>query len=144
MLDNIKTVEDTMPAGIAGAWPWLNRWVQTGRTEFGDSDVPPYVTALMTALTEYAKIMSGATGAAGITDTARAEALHMLNENMNKETVMKVFKVIRRDAENRKRRLYGQLELIKGGIADQDRPGGPTEKAEEPADTNDKTPDWAR
>ena len=143
MLKNMETVERVMPEGIGGAWPWLNRWVQTGRTQFGDENVPAYATALITVLTEYAKIMSGATGAAGITDSAREEALQMLSPDFNKDQVREVFDVIRTDAKNRKVTLYDKLKEVRNRIRTTGTAGEGREPSVDDADDEYK-PSWAR
>lgn len=102
MIRNMKVVEDTMPGGIGESMPFINRWVQYGKTEFGDEKVPAYTTALLTVMDEYAKVLAGASGGSMTTDAARAQAVSMLRPDMTKDQVLNVFNtVIRPDADNR-------------------------------------------
>lgn len=56
----------------------LTRWIRSGATQFGDVNVPRYQAALISGLDEYAKILSGATGAGGSTDASRAQAASLI------------------------------------------------------------------
>ena len=67
----------------------INKWRMTGSKQFGDTTVPPYMTALISALDEYAKVLSGATGAAGSTDTSRNQAASLISEGSTKEQLVK-------------------------------------------------------
>ena len=67
----------------------INKWRMTGSKQFGDTTVPPYMTALISALDEYAKVLSGSTGAAGSTDTSRNQAASLISEGSTKEQLVK-------------------------------------------------------
>lgn len=56
----------------------LTRWVRSGESQFGDTEVPVYMAALISGLDEYAKVLAGATGAAGSTDASRAQAVSVI------------------------------------------------------------------
>jgi hypothetical protein len=66
-------------------YPAINRMVMTGRTQTGDTPTAQYVNALIAARTEYAKVLSGSTGAQGITDAARREANEMFSQYASPE-----------------------------------------------------------
>lgn len=96
--------------------PWLNRWIESGQTQFGDTNVPPYVTAMLTGANEYAKIMSGSTGAQGSTVDSRREAAELFSPYLSKGQIDRVVAVAKQDMQNRKGSLYGQIDDIKGRL----------------------------
>lgn len=93
--------------------PWINKWVETGETQAGNTDVPPYVTALLTGANEYAKIMSGSTGSTGSTVDSRREAAELFSPYLNKGQIDRVVAIAKQDMANRKASLYGQVDDIK-------------------------------
>lgn len=128
MLSNMKIAEEKMPAGAGPTTlPFIDRWVESGRTEFGDANVPPYVTSLLTVANEYAKVMSGSTGSQGSTVDSRKEAREMLNAALNSGQINQIFDVMRRDVSNKKQSYRQQEQAIKDRIS-----GKPTEE-EKPA-----------
>jgi hypothetical protein len=92
--------------------PWLNKWIETGETQFGNTDVPPYVTAMLTGASEYAKIMSGSTGAQGATVDSRREAAELFSPYLSKGQIERVVAVAKTDMENRKQSLHTQIDEI--------------------------------
>jgi hypothetical protein len=108
------------PKAIPTDWgPWLNRWIENGETALGDTDVPPYVTAMLTGANEYAKIMSGSTGAQGSTVDSRREAAELFSPYLSKGQITEVVKVAKQDMANRKASLRDQLASIKERIGGQ-------------------------
>lgn len=116
---NLEVVKSTMPEGVGtDLGPWINRWVQSGRTAFGSEKVPPYVASILVAMNEFAKITEGSTGAAGASVESRRSTHEMLNGDYSKGAVMALLdKVIYPDLENRKQGYLEQLAEIKGRIA---------------------------
>lgn len=114
------------PKAVPTDWgPWLNRWIMEGETMMGDKNVPPYITAMLTGANEYAKIMSGSTGAQGSTVDSRREAATLFSPYLAKGQISEVIKVAKKDMQNRKDALHGQIEGIKGRIrAPGDKPKG--------------------
>jgi hypothetical protein len=92
--------------------PWLNRWIMNGETQAGNKDVPPYVTAMLTGANEYAKIMSGSTGAQGSTVDSRREAAELFSPYLSAGQIDRVVAVAKADMGNRKQSLYGQIDDI--------------------------------
>lgn len=112
--------------------PVVNRWIQAGRKATGDPDVKAFDDSLQTVANEYAKIMSGATGAQAATEGARAEANAMVNSIDSPRAIKKVFnEVIRPDMENRRRSLYAQVDEIKSRIKGGISKPAPTEPSSE-------------
>jgi hypothetical protein len=137
----LKLSKDAVPT----EWgPWLNRWVESGQTQFGNEQVPAYVTAMLTAANEYAKIMSGSTGAQGSTVDSRREAAELFSPYLSNGQIERVVAVAKADMANRKASLYGQVDDIKGRLkssgsgeptATQGQPSpSPAPKAPAPAD----------
>lgn len=115
--------------------PLLNRGIQAWRTGVsGDPETKGFINALTTARDEYAKILSGATGAAGITDSARAEAEKLFSTIDSPETFAYVANVARQETHNRMSSLDEQIGDINGHL------GKPAEAANLPT-TNAKG--WA-
>jgi hypothetical protein len=96
--------------------PFINRWIMEGETMTGDTSVPPYVAALLTAATEYAKVMSGSTGAQGSTVDARREAAERISPYLNSGQIDEVVKVLKADMDNRQQSLDVQVDDIKKRI----------------------------
>lgn len=103
-------------AGPSGS-PILNRWVQYGRKEIaGDPDVTAFNAALTTFKNEYAKIMSGQTGAAGTSDSARAEADELINNSMTPDQIRKTIQTMKMEMENRRTSLIDQENKVREGL----------------------------
>jgi hypothetical protein len=96
--------------------PWLNKWIETGETQTGNPNVPASVTAVLTFANEYAKVMSGSTGAQGATVDARREAAELFNPYFSAGQWDAVAAIARRDMANRKQSLYDQVDIIKGRL----------------------------
>jgi len=107
--------------------PVFNRWKNAGMKSIaGDADVAAFNAATETFANEFAKIMSGATGAAAATEGARAEAQSLLNSAMSWDQFKEVANVMRRDMTNRMQSFEEQkfelktslraLEDITGGV----------------------------
>lgn len=82
--------------------PVINRWLLAGKKNLaGDVAVGRFHTALTSALNEYAKVLSGATGAAGISDAARKEAESLLSTADTPEAVAGIADIMKREMANR-------------------------------------------
>jgi len=105
--------------GPSGA-PILNRWIQAGRQSvLGDPDVSRFNLAVGTLADEYAKVVSGGTGAQAATDSARAEAYRRINGAMNLQQLRGVVAQMRVEMQNRMSSLADeeqrQRAVIHGG-----------------------------
>lgn len=96
--------------------PFFNRWIEEGDKMLGDPNVPQYVTAMITAANEYAKIMSGSTGAQGSTVDSRKEATELFSPYLSYPQIRAVVAVAEKDMENRKGSLYGQIDDVKARL----------------------------
>lgn len=74
----------------------------------GDADTAAFVNALTAARTEYAKVLSGATGATGVTDSARKEADELFSTATSPETLRKVIATAKQEMGNRTKAFEDQ------------------------------------
>jgi len=95
----------------------LTRWARTGATEFGDVDVPQWQAALIVALDQYAKVISGATGAQGSTDSARYLALSLIPAGATSAQIPKIINVLKKDMDLKVQGYDTQINDIRRGIA---------------------------
>jgi len=140
-LKNMDIAEGLMNKGAGtSAGPVVNRWLQAGRRETGDPDVRDFNAAMVTAATEYSKVMAGSTGTAASTDSARQEAMMMLNQFDSPETIRNVMNnVMRPDMANRKAALQEQREAIQQRI--KQTPAGGKQTEQPPMPGARKAPD---
>jgi hypothetical protein len=110
--------------------PVLNRWIQHGRKSIaGDADVAAFDVAVGTFADEYAKIVTGSTGAAGSTDSARAEAYRRINGAMSPAQLRSVISTMKLEMGNRMDSLHEQEASLRTTLSA--NPGAP--KAAAPA-----------
>ena len=121
---NEKTLEKNMDVALkasddalVSALPFLNKWYQSGSTKLGAEGAPAYAAALVTVADMYAKILSGATGAAPASDASRRQALELIQTGFNKGQVKSVFDIIRTEARNRVDSNQEVSDAIKKGIS---------------------------
>ncbi len=106
----LRLAPDAIPTDLG---PFFNRWIEQGETLFGDPNVPPYVAAMLTGANEYAKVMSGATGAAGSTNESRRQAAEMFSPYFSLPQISQVIAVAKADMKNRENTLLEQVAGIK-------------------------------
>lgn len=83
----------------------------------GDPDVSAYTNALTTAANEYARVVSMATGAQGITDAARREGQALFNPSLAPDQLAANIKVALKEMGNRTGSMHTQIHLLQQGIA---------------------------
>lgn len=76
-----------------------------------------FVTYLMTFANEYAKIMSGSTGASGSTDSARSEALSIINAGMSPSQIQSTLTAMQNDMSTRMNGYQSEIDTINGSIS---------------------------
>lgn len=102
--------------GLSGS-PILNRAIVSWKQHVaGDPDTAAYVNALTTAQNEYAKVLSGATGATGITDSARREAANLFSQINSPAQIHAVFNMARQEMANRMNAFQSQQAQLRGMI----------------------------
>lgn len=98
--------------------PVINRWLQAGRKKVaGDADVSNFDIALGTFADEYAKIVSGATGAAGSTDASRAEAYDRLSKYATQGQLTGGIATMKKEMANRITSLKEQEAQARSAIS---------------------------
>lgn len=101
-LKNLEiAVEESQKVDRTGV-PVINRWLLAGKKNLaGDVEVGRFHAALTSALNEYAKVLSGATGSAGISDAARREAESLISTANTPEQVIGIADIMKREMANR-------------------------------------------
>jgi hypothetical protein len=108
--------------------PWLNHWVMTGEMQMGDEKPPAAIASVLTFSNEYAKVMSGATGAQAATDSSRREAATILNPYFAKGQWGEASRIARTDMKNRMTELDDNVDIIKSRMGR----GGQSSRGESP------------
>ena len=139
--NSAKLIRELAPKGLGPSGiPAFDSWLQAGRKAVGNADVVKFGNAIDTFTSEYAKIMSGATGAAGSTDSARAKAEGLINKAQNAGQLYGALDVMQREMNIRRQSLIDQEAAIRkeiGGAAgaDQSATSGAAAPTETPAKT---------
>ena len=84
----------------------INRWNDQMR---GDPNLSALRTAAISAATEYARLL---VGSGATTDSARAEASHIFNENMTPAQLIESMRVVRADGAYRTQELQAEEQSI--------------------------------
>lgn len=114
---NVKEVLRLAPQGVGGSSPVFNRWIQSGRKNIaGDPAVSAFNVAVNTAANEYAKLASGASGGAVTSDSARHEAMEILNNAQTLPQLRAAIRQMQIDGHNRVIALDTQLDRLRGNI----------------------------
>lgn len=77
--------------------PLFTKWARTGSTATGGTDVLPYEAQLITALDQYAKVLSGSTGAQASTDSARNLALSLIPPGTTADQIPAIVDTLKAD-----------------------------------------------
>ncbi|MHB1933623.1 MAG: hypothetical protein ACYCR5_04475 [Leptospirillum sp.] len=94
----LKAMEKADGTGV----PVFNRWLMAGRSAVGgDAAVARFNAANQTFVNEYAKVMSGGYGASATSDSARQEALSVLNTAQTPEQYRAVVDQLKKEMNNR-------------------------------------------
>lgn len=138
---NIQQVTKYAGAGVGGEYPIINKWIQAGRRATGDKDVAAFDAAIKTASREYARIMSGPTSNAQLTQSAQANADEMLSSVMNLDQLNAVITVMNQDIDNSLQSAQDTMGALKTGISSI---GAPADAV--PSDGGDNSPvvQWER
>lgn len=136
--DNFRLAMELAPAAVPNLGPLMNRWVMEGETMLGDKTIPAYQQALISAVNEYAKIQSGATGAAGSTVDARKDARDHFSTYFNVGQLKPLVEVATKEMGNRELEYNKRIEDIKGRIAGKTEPSGASSPQGAPVNLIDK------
>lgn len=116
--NSAKLIRELAPKGLGPTGvPAFDSWLQAGRKAEGNPDVVKFGNAIDTFTSEYAKIMSGSTGAAGSTDSARAKAERLINKAQNSEQLYGALDVMQREMNIRRKSLVDQEAQIRRDLS---------------------------
>jgi hypothetical protein len=116
--------------------PMVNRAIIAWRQGVtGDPQTARFVNALTTAKNEYAKVISGATGASGITDAARKEADDLFSKVTNQQTLEATVALAKKEMKNRMAGFDQTMGQLKATIGDQGNTSPPGNSAATTAPT---------
>lgn len=116
--------------------PVINRWIQAGRTEItGDEDARVFNASNTTFVSEYAKVMSGGSGAAGTTEGFVNRANSLLSTADTPQAYKAIVDRLKLEMSNRMRGFTQEKAELLGGMQ-----GGNTAApaAQMPSIVNDK------
>lgn len=95
MADKVDSNERT----DSTAW---NKIIQNATLSIGsDPSLTSFQNVILTTLTEYAKVMTGQTGGAAVSDSARAEAEKLLSSAQSPETFKQAVELMKQEMDNR-------------------------------------------
>ena len=95
----------------------LNSWVQTGSRAFGSIPNAEFYAQLTLALDQYAKVLSGATGAQGSTDSARGLALSLIKPGYTFDQISGLVETIKFDMRQKVQGYQDQRNEIQKEMA---------------------------
>ncbi len=96
--------------------PVLNKWLLGGQAALGDPDVAALDAAITTASTDYARIMSGQTGAGGTPISTAEEAKKLLRKELSDKSLNAVADVLHVDIEGQQKAVDSQKKIIMDGM----------------------------
>jgi hypothetical protein len=103
--------------------PLLNQFIQTGSIAVGDPKVKPFAALLMTALNEYAKVITGQTSGAAVSDAARKEAQSMVSAADTPDSIRNFVATAKSEMDNRvngyddaKNQFYSLIGSVYGDV----------------------------
>lgn len=131
-LNNLSYAQKISDTIDRTASPAINKWLLTGEEQAGDPDVVKLKAALTPVAADYAKIMSGATGAGGTPVSTMQEALDMIRTDLSKGQFNSVADVLRNDVHNQRVGSLQQLNAIRDNMS---RFGNGTQGGSKPKQT---------
>lgn len=116
--DNIQKnlLQKGAPSSSVG--PILNDYLQSGLINSGDPKTVAYVTQLGTLAEEYAKVISGATGAAGSTVNAQEFARTLFRTGYSKEQITAAIQAAQANMVAREQQYSAVINQMQNWISD--------------------------
>jgi hypothetical protein len=99
MHNNISIAENIIKQVDNGSFKSMNALKNAVKLQLGDEGVAKLNTALNAVATDYGKIMSGATGAQGASDTELQHARKLMDPTMSPSQLLGVFDVLAKDTD---------------------------------------------
>lgn len=109
--------------GLQGSQP-VNSIVNAIRTKGGQADAAAFEAAVRTVQTEYGKIMTGSTGAAGTPVAALKKAGDSISDNMTLDQLAAVRKVLETDGKNVLDGFRDKVKSSQSALRDRNSGGG--------------------
>ncbi len=104
------------------AFPLVNKALLAGEFAVGDPEAAKLMAIVKPFVDEYAKILSGSTGSAGASDSARREAAGIIAPYMSQNQISELAPFIRQELHNRTSSLADQRDIIKSRMAGGEQP----------------------
>lgn len=115
---NVDQVRQLAPKAVGGSIPVFNRWIQAGRVSIkGDPEVSKFNVVINAVANENAKIMSGASGGAVTSDSARHEAMSLINNAQTYDQLMGVLQQMQTDTRIRLKAMDDRQAELRGKIS---------------------------
>jgi hypothetical protein len=92
--------------------PVINKWLLGGRDALGDPDVRALDAAITTMSVDYARIMSGATGAGGTPISTAEEAKQLIKKELSDKSLRAVVDVLNQDIQGQQAAVHAQRGKI--------------------------------
>lgn len=126
-------VLQAMPTGQNGGQPWLNRPYRAFLAQTGNAGATRFNNAVSTFSETYARVMTGATGSAAASDSARATAHRLLNPDQSPEQIRTNIAQMRAEMAAQTRSLdaaeQAARDQIRTGVAPRPSAAAPTARA---------------
>lgn len=106
--------------------PALNKWILGAKAEIGDPDVQALDAAITTMSVDYARIMSGATGAGGTPISTAEEAKSLIRKELSHQSLSAVVDVLNKDIAGQQSAVHGQRGKILGAMQQMHDESSPT------------------
>jgi len=111
-LKNLDMLVDQSKKVKRSDFPLINRAIITGKLGTGDPEAAKFLAIVKPFVDEYAKILSGQTGAAGASDTARREASEIISPYFSPDQISQLKPFITQELNNRTGSLHSQIQEI--------------------------------
>jgi hypothetical protein len=116
-LSNADTMLHLSDSVSRSGLPAFNQFLLHVKTNYeGDPNAAAFLASRNIVAQEYAKIASGATGAAGSSDTAQQHALDLINTAQTPQQLRKVIDTLRTDADQQKAANKSQADAIRARL----------------------------
>lgn len=128
-LNNTQVAMDLSSKVDRTGSPVVNKWILGGRAAMGDPDVAALDTAINAMAVDYARIMSGATGAGGTPISTAEEAKSLIKKELSHKSLQAVVAVLENDIRGQQQAVHAQRGKILGAMQalhDSSAPSEPT------------------
>ena len=96
--------------------PVINKWYLGGKDAMGDPQVRALDAAITTMAVDYARIMSGATGAGGTPISTAEEARALIKKELSDKSLRAVVQVLEQDIKGQQQAVHAQRGKILGAM----------------------------